>query len=235
MPCRPAPSAAMLESWPVRDRGRAGVVVLWSARHRGGSIGGSLAPVFRIAGGLAIIVLVMAGCAPPTSPAGSNDGGVTVGTPPAAANAPVDVALVDTAGANGPMALTPFADSAPAGDVTFSVKNLGTIEHEMIVLKTDTPFDQFPITDSGDPPAPVTQRGRQGRRDATMSARRAIRTCSRARRERSRSRTGRGQLRAGVQPRQALRLGMRAPFTVTPAGSSRRSSGAAAVTPGTVR
>ena len=123
------------------------MVVFRSARHRGGSIGGSLARVFPIVGGLAIIVLVMAGCAPPTSPAGSNDGGVTVGTPTAAANAPVDVALVDTAGANGPMSLTPFADSAPAGDVTFRVKNLGTIEHEMIVLKTDTPFDQMPIAD----------------------------------------------------------------------------------------
>ena len=26
----------------------------------------------------------------------------------------------------------------------------------MIMLKTDTPFDQLPVTDAGDPPAPVT-------------------------------------------------------------------------------
>ncbi len=74
----------------------------------------------------------------------------------AAAAAPIDVALTDTKGLDAPMALTPFASTAPAGDVTFAVKNLGTIDHEMIVLKTDTPFDQIPVADSGDPPAPVT-------------------------------------------------------------------------------
>jgi uncharacterized cupredoxin-like copper-binding protein len=43
-----------------------------------------------------------------------------------------------------------------AGKVTFVVKNAGTIVHELIVLKTSTPFDQLPIVDGGDPPAPVT-------------------------------------------------------------------------------
>jgi uncharacterized cupredoxin-like copper-binding protein len=74
----------------------------------------------------------------------------------ATAAAPIDVVLIDSAGTSGPMAVVPFVSSAPAGDVTFRVKNLGTIEHEMIVLKTDTPFDQIPIADAGDPPAPVT-------------------------------------------------------------------------------
>jgi hypothetical protein len=55
-----------------------------------------------------------------------------------AATGPVDVALTDTVGLNGPMAVAPFVASAPAGDVSFNVKNLGTIDHELIVLKTDT-------------------------------------------------------------------------------------------------
>jgi uncharacterized cupredoxin-like copper-binding protein len=42
-----------------------------------------------------------------------------------------------------------------AGDVTFEVFNGGTMVHEMLVLKTDTPADQLPITDAGDPPVPV--------------------------------------------------------------------------------
>jgi uncharacterized cupredoxin-like copper-binding protein len=102
-------------------------------------------------------LLVATACAPPNSPSGAGDGGVAV-TPPAAATAsgPIDVALTDAKGFNGPMAVTPFASSASAGDVTFNVKNLGTVDHELIVLKTDTPFDQIPIADSGDPPAPVT-------------------------------------------------------------------------------
>jgi uncharacterized cupredoxin-like copper-binding protein len=101
-------------------------------------------------------LFVVAGCAQPTSPAGTNDGGVAIAPSAPPANSPVDVALIDSNGTNGPMSLVPFVDSAPAGDVTFRVKNLGTIEHEMIVLKTDTPFDQLPVADGGDPPAPVT-------------------------------------------------------------------------------
>src|SRR5579864_9147167 len=103
-------------------------------------------------------VLLVASCAPPTSPSGSGDGGVAVSNPAAAqatAPAPVDVVLGDTAGLAAPMTLYPFADNAAAGDVTFRVKNVGTVEHELIVLKTDTPFDQLPVADSGDPPAPV--------------------------------------------------------------------------------
>src|SRR6202011_4495831 len=45
---------------------------------------------------------------------------------------------------------------AAAGDVTFIATNTGTVDHELIVLKTDTPFDQLPVVDGGDPPAPVT-------------------------------------------------------------------------------
>ena len=46
--------------------------------------------------------------------------------------------------------------TAPAGDVTFVVKNTGTIDHEAVVLKTNLPFDKIPINNAGDPPAPVT-------------------------------------------------------------------------------
>ena len=108
-------------------------------------------------------VLATASCAPPSSPAGSGDGGVQVSNPAgasgaaaASAPAPVDVVLGDTAGLAAPMTLYPFADSAQAGDITFRVKNVGTVDHELIVLKTDTPYDQLPITDANDPPVPVT-------------------------------------------------------------------------------
>jgi uncharacterized cupredoxin-like copper-binding protein len=101
--------------------------------------------------------VLTAACAPPTSKSGVGDGGITLApaAAPAAAAGPVDVALTDTKGLDGPMAVTPFASSAPAGDVTFNVKNLGTVEHELIVLKTEVPFDKIPVADSGDPPAPV--------------------------------------------------------------------------------
>jgi len=133
--------------------------------HRSGTGRGRRAgrPVWPAASlvALSLGLIGLTACAPPNSPAGSGDGGVTVGSPTAtgtasAVAAPIDVALTDTKGLDGSMALTPFATTAPAGDVTFNVKNLGTVDHEMIVLKTDTPFDQIPVADSGDPPAPVT-------------------------------------------------------------------------------
>jgi mono/diheme cytochrome c family protein len=67
----------------------------------------------------------------------------------------VNVTLSDTQGLAAPMTLTVAPASVNAGKVTFVVKNTGTILHEMIVLRTSTPFDQLPIVDGGDPPAPV--------------------------------------------------------------------------------
>jgi len=81
-------------------------------------------------------------------------GGVTV--PGGSGGTTVNVTVGDTKGTDGPMTLTASPATAPAGNVTFTVKNNGTIDHEVIVLKTDTPYDQLPVVDAGDPPAPVT-------------------------------------------------------------------------------
>ena len=56
----------------------------------------------------------------------------------------VNVTLGDTNGLAGPMTLTVSPATAPAGDVTFVVKNTGTIEHEAVVLKTNVPVRQAP-------------------------------------------------------------------------------------------
>ena len=59
-------------------------------------------------------------------------GGVSTGV---ATGTPVAVELGDTSGTNGPMTLTMSPASVPAGKITFTVKNAGTIKHEMVVLK----------------------------------------------------------------------------------------------------
>ncbi len=41
--------------------------------------------------------------------------------------------------------VTPSATTVPAGSVTFTVKNDGTIPHEFVVLQTETPAGDFPI------------------------------------------------------------------------------------------
>ncbi len=73
----------------------------------------------------------------------SDSGGVSTGT---TKGTPVEIVVGDTEGTKGPMTMTVAPTTAPAGDVTFTVKNTGTIKHEMVVLKTDTPYDQLTVT-----------------------------------------------------------------------------------------
>jgi uncharacterized cupredoxin-like copper-binding protein len=159
---------------------------------------------------------VIAGCAAPVASGGSADGGIPVAAPAAVAGNHVDVVISDTRGLAGPMTIVTFQSSVKAGDVTFTVKNLGTIEHEMVVLKTSTPFDKLPVVDAGDPPAPVTSGADKVSEDANIGE------------------TGDPNLKPGdtrvfvikkmVPGKYVLvcnialhyGLGMRAPFTVTP-------------------
>ena len=82
--------------------------------------------------------------------------GACGGSKKAGSSGTVAVSLADTVGKSGPWSITVSPTSISAGNVSFAVKNRGTIEHEMIVLKTDVAFDQLPVVDAGDPPAPVT-------------------------------------------------------------------------------
>lgn len=74
----------------------------------------------------------------------SDTGGVSTGQ--VEKGTPVAVELGDTKGTDGPMTMTVSPDSVPAGKVTFTAKNTGTVKHEMVVLKTDTPGDQLVVT-----------------------------------------------------------------------------------------
>jgi uncharacterized cupredoxin-like copper-binding protein len=110
---------------------------------------------------------------------------------------------------------SPRTSSVAAGDVTFSVKNAGTIVHEMTVLNTDVPYDRLPITDAGDPPVPVTSGankvdetnnvGETGDPDLTPGSTRTFTINGLA--------PGHYVLVCNIA--QHYSLGMRAPFTVT--------------------
>jgi uncharacterized cupredoxin-like copper-binding protein len=65
----------------------------------------------------------------------SNDSSGGVSTGSTATGTPVSVDLGDTNGTNAPMTMTLTPSTVPAGKVTFTVKNDGTIKHEMVVLK----------------------------------------------------------------------------------------------------
>ncbi len=63
----------------------------------------------------------------------SDSGGVSTGSTSGGTAVAVD--LGDTQGTNAPMTMTLTPSTVPAGKVTFTVKNSGTIKHEMVVLK----------------------------------------------------------------------------------------------------
>ena len=107
--------------------------------------------------GIALIlaVSVLAGCGSSSSKANSSST-TTTSAGASFSGTTIHVTLGDTTGLSGPETLVATPVTAPAGDVTFVVKNAGTIDHEMLVLTTPPPFDQIPVADAGDPPAPAT-------------------------------------------------------------------------------
>ena len=116
---------------------------------------------------------VLAGCASSSSSTASGanyvEGGVKIpgsGSTPVAST--VKVTLGDSGTAGGPMTLSMSRSTVPAGDVTFVVKNAGSMVHEAVVLKTDTPFDKLPITYGGDPPVPVKSGANKVSEDANV-------------------------------------------------------------------
>ena len=167
--------------------------------------------------GPGLLVLGLVGCAAPTASGGAGDGGVAVApAPAAAAGSQVDIVVSDTKGLAGSMTVATFQSTVKAGTVTFKVVNVGTIEHELVVLKTDTAFDKLPIDNAGDPPAPVASGGDKVSEDTNIGE------------------TGDPNLKYGdarifviknMKPgkyvlvcniAQHYGLGMRAPLTVTP-------------------
>lgn len=89
-----------------------------------------------------------ASCSSSSKSDSSSSTGVTTAS---SSGTPVAATVSDTKGTDAPMTLTPSPTSVKAGDVTFTVKNTGTIDHEMVVLKTDTAYDKLAIgTDEAD-------------------------------------------------------------------------------------
>jgi uncharacterized cupredoxin-like copper-binding protein len=62
-----------------------------------------------------------------------------------AAYAALTAAKVKVTEKDGPFKLTPLPTSAKHGKVTFSVKNIGHLKHEFIVLKTNVAVGKLPL------------------------------------------------------------------------------------------
>src|SRR5439155_26099985 len=86
---------------------------------------------------LASITLVLSACSKSTPQAVPTPPSETVPTPSPARQTAVVVQLKQ-------WAITPTSATVPAGTITFSVTNVGTIPHEFVVLATDTPAADLP-------------------------------------------------------------------------------------------
>lgn len=103
---------------------------------------------------LAIAVALPSGCSS-SSKAHSSEPQGTV----------VHVTITDQGAVNKPMVFKIDRTSVPVGAVTFVVNNDGVIDHELIVLRTNTPYDAIPVDAAGDPPAAVTSGANKIRED----------------------------------------------------------------------
>ena len=106
-----------------------------------------------LAATMALLLVAVVGCSSSSktsssssSPSSSSSGGVVV--PSGSSGNAVSVTVSDTKGTDGSMTLVASPTSTTSGDVSFTVKNTGTIDHEVVVLKTDTAFDQLKVGDS---------------------------------------------------------------------------------------
>jgi uncharacterized cupredoxin-like copper-binding protein len=109
------------------------------------------ARVLLMGTGLLLALALVAACGSSskkssTTPTTASGGGGGVTVPGSSTGTTVNVTVSDTKALNGPMTLKVTPASAPAGSVTFTVKNDGTIDHEVVVLKTNVAFDKLPVT-----------------------------------------------------------------------------------------
>ena len=85
-----------------------------------------------------LIAVVAIGCGD------DNDSGSSASTATTTAAA----APTDTIGVKASeMKFELTSDTAPAGKVTFNAENVGKVDHEMVVIKTDTPAADLPVKD----------------------------------------------------------------------------------------
>lgn len=95
----------------------------------------------RVVAVSSVLVLTFGACGGSDSNGSGGDTGGGVTAAPGDEGTPVAVELGETSDTEYFMTAVP--DSVPAGPVAFTVENTGTIEHEMVVLKTDTAPDQL--------------------------------------------------------------------------------------------
>jgi uncharacterized cupredoxin-like copper-binding protein len=97
-----------------------------------------------------LVVVTLTGCSSSKSPTSTTSGaqgaggGVTV-TTTAASGGPTVVNVVGGEKSAGKYYLTVTPGSVKAGPTTITFTNQGTMEHEVIVLKTDTPAAQLKV------------------------------------------------------------------------------------------
>jgi len=101
-----------------------------------------------IVGAIVALATIAASCG--DSGSSSTPAATTTTAAAPAATSPDDgntvyVTANDTKGVNADMSYDVSTTTVKAGEVTFVLDNFGTVPHEVVVIKTDVPFDQLVI------------------------------------------------------------------------------------------
>ena len=101
---------------------------------------------WRLAVGFVLLVVALgvAGCGSDSKDNETEKSGSGVTVAQGTKGTPVAVEVGEKTGDELYMTVSP--ESVAAGPVTFTVSNVGKKKHEMVALKTDTPFDQLDVT-----------------------------------------------------------------------------------------
>ncbi len=99
-------------------------------------------------GAIVALATIAASCGDSGSSSAPAETTTTAAAP--AATSPDDgntvyVTANDTKGVEAEMSYDVSTTTVKAGEITFVLDNLGTVEHEVVVIKTDVPFDQLEI------------------------------------------------------------------------------------------
>lgn len=97
--------------------------------------------------GLAGVSVFLAGCGQSQTGGTPSQQGATTASPQSAAGASQPGSVKSEL---GEFYIKLDKDSVPAGKITFTVTNVGKMEHELIILKTDLAVDKLP-TEKDDP------------------------------------------------------------------------------------
>jgi uncharacterized cupredoxin-like copper-binding protein len=115
----------------------------------------TIRPLRTASAALCLTLLIAAACSSNETPAASTTVGASTASPAASGSSPSACGEIPSAGSGGIIVkegdffIDPDSTSAPAGEVSFDIRNEGPQTHEFVVFKTDLDPANLPTNEDG--------------------------------------------------------------------------------------